>query len=186
MCTWHRGLLLDTSLWKCPLNRVNSIHRCFHWALWMLLDLNLFAGAGGLALGLEEAGFGPFTLFEIDRRACATLRMAVEGTERTLGKSVHEEDVRRVDFTWYAGRVRLFAAGAACQPFSLAGKHLAEQDGRNLFPEVFKEIRTVRPDTVLLENVRGITRKARSRTMDTPSKCRCSWRYTRPTKASPA
>jgi DNA (cytosine-5)-methyltransferase 1 len=65
------------------------------------------------------------------------------------------EDVRWCEFS---GRVRVLAAGAPCQPFSLGGKHRAYRDGRNGFPEVFRAIRELTPQTVLVENVQGLIR----------------------------
>jgi DNA (cytosine-5)-methyltransferase 1 len=122
------------------------------------LDIDLFAGAGGLAVGLERAGFCPATLYERDPHACRTLRRNIASARPTLHGTV--EEVNIYDVTWNSVTipVRLLAAGAPCQPFSLGGKHLAEQDGRNLFPEVFRAIRALSPRAVLLENVRGLAR----------------------------
>lgn len=123
-----------------------------------LLDVDLFAGAGGLAIGLEKAGFAPLILYERDEHACKTLRRNVECAKPTLKAEVKEGDLREVNWARVSRPVRLLAAGAPCQPFSLGGRHLAEQDGRNLFPEVFRAIRALRPKAVLLENVRGLVR----------------------------
>lgn len=122
------------------------------------MDIDLFAGAGGLAIGLERAGFSPTAMYEKDKYACNTLRRNITSETPTLQGTVEETDV--ADVTWQPGTrpVRLLAAGAPCQPFSLGGKHLAEQDGRNLFPEVFRAVRALQPKAVLLENVRGLAR----------------------------
>jgi DNA (cytosine-5)-methyltransferase 1 len=69
-------------------------------------------------------------------------------------------DVRDIDWSRAKGPVRLIAGAAPCQPFSLGGAHLAEQDERNLFPEVLRAVRELRPAVVLLENVRGLLRAA--------------------------
>lgn len=124
------------------------------------VDLDLFAGAGGLAIGLENAGFSPADLYEMDPTACATLRHNMTSSNPTLRGRVFQEDVSKTNWGGGPHRVRLLAAGAPCQPFSLAGKHLAEQDGRNLFPSVMSAVRKLRPEAVLLENVRGLLRNA--------------------------
>jgi DNA (cytosine-5)-methyltransferase 1 len=124
------------------------------------VDINLFAGAGGMAVGLSHAGFSPLRLYEIDPYCCETLRHNIESDSPTVAGDVLEGDVQRVDWRGLEGQVRLIAAAAPCQPFSLAGKHRAEHDGRNLFPEVMRAVRELRPTAVLLENVRGLLRNA--------------------------
>jgi DNA (cytosine-5)-methyltransferase 1 len=123
-----------------------------------LVDIDLFAGAGGLAIGLERAGFSPTAMYEKDKYACRTLRRNITSDTPTLQGSVEETDVAEVKWQPGSKPVRLLAAGAPCQPFSLGGKHLAEQDGRNLFPEIFRAVRVLEPKAVLLENVRGLAR----------------------------
>ena len=122
------------------------------------MDIDLFAGAGGLAIGLKRAGFAPAALYERDKYACKTLRRNMTSDTPTLQGSVEETDVADVKWQRDSKPVRLLAAGAPCQPFSLGGKHLAEQDGRNLFPEIFRAVRALHPKAVLLENVRGLAR----------------------------
>ena len=122
------------------------------------VDIELFAGAGGLALGFQAAGFIPTYLFEIDKHSCATMRANHVSRGGILHGEVVEGDVREVDWSEYQDPVRLLAAGAPCQPFSLAGKHRANRDGRNLFPEVLRAVRALHPAAVVLENVQGLTR----------------------------
>jgi DNA (cytosine-5)-methyltransferase 1 len=122
------------------------------------VDIDLFAGAGGLAVGLEKAGFFPVNLYELDKFACRTLRRNIESNTPTLRGKVKEVGVHLVNWEAINRPVRLLAAGAPCQPFSLGGKHLAEQDGRNLFPEVLRAVHVLRPKVILLENVRGLAR----------------------------
>lgn len=122
------------------------------------IDIELFAGAGGLALGLQNAGFTSKYLFEIDKHSCVTMRANHVSRGGLLHGQVNEGDVREVDWSGYRAPVRLLAGGAPCQPFSLGGKHLANKDGRNLFPEVLRAIRSLRPLVVILENVQGLTR----------------------------
>lgn len=122
------------------------------------IDIELFAGAGGLAVGLHAAGFSPCRFFELDARSCEALRENVKGSRPTIHGDVHEGDVGDVNWASLGRRVRLLAAGAPCQPFSLAGKHGAHQDQRNQFPEVMRAVRELRPRAVLIENVRGLLR----------------------------
>lgn len=122
------------------------------------VDIELFAGAGGLALGLCEAGFHSRYLFEIDKHSCSTLRHNHRSKGGVLTGEVIEGDVSEVHWDEYPQGVRLLAGGAPCQPFSLAGKHRANKDGRNLFPEVLRAIRGLHPLAVILENVQGLTR----------------------------
>ncbi len=122
------------------------------------IDIELFAGAGGMTLGLVNAGFSPDLLFEINADCCATLRMNTEGKKPWIAGNVIEDDVARVAWDALDRPVRLLSAGPPCQPFSLAGKHLADQDDRNEFPSTIRAIRSLRPGCVLIENVYGLSR----------------------------
>jgi len=122
------------------------------------VDIDLFAGAGGLALGLKAAGLSSVHLYEKDDHACQTLRHNV-GPKGTLEATIHQGKVEDIPWTEMPNNVRLLAAGAPCQPFSLGGKHQAQEDGRNLFPEVLRAVRGLRPQAVLIENVRGLLRE---------------------------
>lgn len=122
------------------------------------VDLDIFAGAGGLAIGLEMAGFSPARLYEMDKYSCATLRTNADSAEPSLRGKVQQGDVTKVDWSHIGRPIRLLASGTPCQPFSLGGKHLADHDGRNLFPEVTRAVRELRPVAVLLENVKGLLR----------------------------
>jgi len=118
--------------------------------------VELFAGGGGLALGLKRAGFDHSVLIEKDRHACETLR-ANTGRHAPLGRAaIVETDVTEIE--WGEGAVELLSGGAPCQPFSLGGRHRAQGDERNLFPEVLRAVRALKPRAVLLENVKGMTR----------------------------
>jgi DNA (cytosine-5)-methyltransferase 1 len=117
-------------------------------------DVELFAGAGGLSLGLAAAGLPAEHLFERNPRACGTLRTNGHRHKATI----EEADVRDVDWSAYAKPARLLAAGPPCQPFSLAGNHLGDEDPRNEFPATLRAIRDLQPAVVLVENVHGLTR----------------------------
>ncbi len=122
------------------------------------LDINLFAGAGGIARGIKKAGFDLALCYENDSTAWKTLKANKLALRDPPQWENHMGDVKLVDWRQIKGRVRLLAAGVPCQPFSLAGKHLADGDGRNLFPELFRAIRDLRPKAVLVENVQGLLR----------------------------
>jgi len=125
----------------------------------MLTSLELFAGAGGLALGTELAGFKALAAVERDRWACETL---IENRERghPLVKDLRvvSGDVRNVNFSSLAGRVDLVSGGPPCQPFSIGGKHRAEQDSRDVFGAFADVVATIKPQAFLIENVKGLTR----------------------------
>ena len=115
--------------------------------------IELFSGAGGLALGLEQAGFESAALFERNREACATLRL------NRPGWNVVEDDVRNVDFRQW-GPVDLVAGGPPCQPFSMGGKARGHRDDRDMFPQAVRAVRELRPMAFIFENVRGLLRAA--------------------------
>lgn len=116
----------------------------------MLTSIELCAGAGGQALGLEKAGFHHSALVEIDKHCCNTLRY------NRPNWNVLEEDVRLFKETAinHSG-IDLLAGGLPCPPFSVAGKQLGEEDDRNLFNDAIDIIDAVRPRAVMIENVRG-------------------------------
>jgi DNA (cytosine-5)-methyltransferase 1 len=113
-----------------------------------LTSVELCAGGGGQALGLEQAGFEHAALVEIDRHACATLRL------NRPHWNVINQDVHSFDPAAYLG-IDLLAAGLPCPPFSVAGKQLGKEDDRNLFPAAIRLIDQIRPGAVMIENVRG-------------------------------
>lgn len=112
-------------------------------------SVEICAGAGGQALGVEMAGFEHKALVEIDRTACATLRL------NRPQWNVLELDVQHVQEAWF-GDVDLLAGGVPCPPFSVAGKQLGEKDERNLFPQAIRLVSEMNPKAVMIENVRGI------------------------------
>lgn len=116
-----------------------------------LTSIELCAGAGGQALGIERAGFEHLALVEIDEHCCATL----QSNRRAWRGRVINQDLKMFDARRYRG-VDLLAAGLPCPPFSVAGKQLGEGDERNLFPEAIRIITECRPRAVMIENVRGI------------------------------
>lgn len=125
-------------------------------------SLELFAGAGGLGLGLQAAGFEPEKVVEWDRYCCDTLR---ENQKRGIAsvrswKTIIEGDVRDVRFSGLEDKLDLVSGGPPCQPFSLGGKHRAYNDSRDMFPQAIRAVREARPRAFIFENVKGLTREA--------------------------
>lgn len=114
-----------------------------------MYSIEVCAGAGGQALGLEQAGFEHLDLVEVDQWACQTLRL-----NRPQWR-VTEGDLKDFRVSKYKG-VDLYAGGLPCPPFSVAGKQLGERDERNLFPVAIEQIAQCRPKAVMIENVRGL------------------------------
>ncbi len=116
----------------------------------LLSTLELCAGAGGEALGLEQAGVHHAGLIEIDPHACRTLRF-----NRPSWNVIQDDLHKMTDVSAYKG-VDLVSGGLPCPPFSKAGKQLGHDDERNLFPVALNIIDQLRPRAVMIENVRGI------------------------------
>ncbi|MBS4026596.1 MAG: DNA cytosine methyltransferase [Clostridia bacterium] len=114
-----------------------------------LTSIEICAGAGGQALGLEMAGFEHLALVEIDKYACATLR------KNRPEWNVIEKDVREFFAKEYQN-VDLLAGGVPCPPFSVAGNQLGADDNRDLFPEMIRLISECNPKAVMIENVKGL------------------------------
>ncbi|MGH9453139.1 MAG: DNA cytosine methyltransferase [Terriglobia bacterium] len=114
-----------------------------------LTALELCAGAGGQALGFEQAGIQHCGLIEIDKHACTTLRYNRPAWD------VIQADINSFDASTYRG-ADIVSGGLPCPPFSVAGKQLGKEDGRNLFPAAIRIVDEVRPKAVMIENVRGI------------------------------
>lgn len=116
-------------------------------------SLELFSGCGGLAKGLEQAGFEHCAFVEFNKWACASLRANFNPA------LVHETDVRAFDFS-SVGPVDLIAGGPPCQPFSLGGLSRADADSRDMFPEAIRAIHELTPSGFIFENVKGLLRKS--------------------------
>lgn len=114
-----------------------------------LTAVEVCAGAGGQALGFEEAGIDHACLIELDHSACETLRL-----NRPCWK-IYESDVRTTKGASFEG-CDLLSGGLPCPPFSVAGKQLGSEDERNLFPTMIRLASEVRPKAIMIENVRGI------------------------------
>ncbi len=122
-------------------------------------SIELFAGAGGLGIGLHEAGFKPVNVIERDSYCCDTIRQN-QGlkVQAVRDWDVLRCDVRTIDFNAYEGKVDLVSGGPPCQPFSVGGKHQAYNDTRDMFPEAVRAVREAKPKAFIFENVKGLTR----------------------------
>ena len=124
-------------------------------------SVELFAGAGGSALGAAAAGFEHVAVVEWDRHSCDTLRANKQrGFSPVSAWSIHECDVRHFDYSGLEDRIDLLAGGPPCQPFSLGGKHGAWLDERDMFPELVRAVRELRPRAIMVENVKGLLRES--------------------------
>jgi DNA (cytosine-5)-methyltransferase 1 len=120
--------------------------------------IELFVGAGGLALGTTAAGFRHELVLDWNRDACNTIREnQARGFPSVVDWNLVESDAHGYDFTRFQG-IDLVAGGPPCQPFSIGGKHAGATDHRNLFPEMARAVRETQPKAVIVENVRGLLR----------------------------
>lgn len=116
----------------------------------MLKSIEICAGAGGQALGLELAGFSHIALVEYEPDYCKCLRFNRPDWHVICG------DVRAFDGRPFHGKIDLLAGGVPCPPFSVAGKQLGSSDERDLFPEMLRLVEEINPRAVMIENVRGL------------------------------
>lgn len=124
--------------------------------------LELFTGAGGLAMGIGNSGFAHAGLVEFNHDACETMRF-----NKTLSGSplknwtIHESDTRSIaDFGEKFKNITLVAGGPPCQPFSMGGKARGREDPRDMFPEAIRAVRQTQPKAFIFENVKGLLREA--------------------------
>lgn len=123
-------------------------------------SVELFTGAGGLAMGTAMAGFNHLALVEFDKRSYQTI---CENQSRKLALisnwSIHQMNVVNFDYSTITAEIELLAGGPPCQPFSIGGKHAAYLDKRDMFPQFLRAVRELRPKAFLIENVRGLLRQ---------------------------
>ncbi len=122
-------------------------------------SLEIFSGAGGLAKGLEIAGFSHAAFVEFNKHACQSLAKNFEPHKVFCG------DVRDYDFASLSD-IDLVAGGPPCQPFSMGGKHQANADSRDMFPYAINAIAALRPKAFVFENVKGLLRASFSEYFD--------------------
>jgi DNA (cytosine-5)-methyltransferase 1 len=124
--------------------------------------VELFAGAGGLAIGMEQAGFDSVLLNEIDKNACATLR------KNRPEWNVLEGDISEIDFSKYKDTIDILSGGFPCQAFSYAGNKQGFEDTRGtLFFEYARAVKEINPKVIVAENVRGLLKHDDGKTLQT-------------------
>jgi DNA (cytosine-5)-methyltransferase 1 len=125
-------------------------------------SIELFAGAGGLALGFEKAGFKHILLNEINKDACKTLAY------NRPSWNILEKDISEIDFSEFLNKVDIISGGFPCQAFSYAGNKLGFEDIRGtLFFEFARAIQQAKPKVFLGENVRGLLNHDDGKTLET-------------------
>ncbi len=130
-------------------------------------SVELFAGAGGLAMGATIAGFQHRAVIEWDKDSCDTIRQ-----NQALGEPLvshwplFQTDARLFDYSTIGERIDLVAGGPPCQPFSLGGKHAGPQDSRDMFPEAVRAVRELKPSAFIFENVKGLLRETFSKYLE--------------------
>lgn len=123
-------------------------------------SVELFAGAGGLAIGMANAGFQHAAVVEWDHDACETFRENQRHHAHAVeGWPVHEVDARTFNFSSLGRDIEVVSGGPPCQPFSMGGKHQGQRDDRNMFPVAVRAVRELMPKAFIFENVKGLTRK---------------------------
>src|SRR5688572_14127702 len=112
--------------------------------------VELFVGAGGLGMGVSRAGFRSLAVVENNRYCCDTIREnSRQGVTPVSHWPLTESDIRDVSFKTFSGQVDLLSGGPPCQPFSIGGKHRANTDRRDLFPEAVRAVREIQPRAFL-------------------------------------
>jgi DNA (cytosine-5)-methyltransferase 1 len=137
-------------------------------------SLELFSGAGGLALGSHYAGFRHEALVEWNSHACKTLRRNIQENQNGSTSPNHktikghqdlehwrvvEGDIRALCLSEF-GEIDLVAGGPPCQPFSIGGKHNGMKDHRDMIPEFIRVVRELKPRAFIMENVKGLLRQS--------------------------
>ena len=124
-------------------------------------SVELFTGAGGLALGLEKVGCHHLAMVEFNVQACDTIRYNI-AQQQQFAKDwkVYQSDVRNIRYNEIAQSVDLVAGGPPCQPFSMGGKAKGRMDSRDMFPEAVRAVRELQPRYFVFENVKGLLRES--------------------------
>jgi len=124
-------------------------------------SIELFTGAGGLALGLEKVGCQHKAMVEFNVHACDTIRLNMSrGQSLAKDWKLYQGDVRDVVYDDLVGSVELVAGGPPCQPFSMGGKARGRNDTRDMFPEAVRAVRELHPRCFVFENVKGLLRES--------------------------
>jgi DNA (cytosine-5)-methyltransferase 1 len=124
-------------------------------------SIEIFAGGGGLALGIKQAGFSHSRLIEWDNDSAKTLYHNYKNFGfNSENQWIYNDDIRNLTFKDYCEKVDLLSGGPPCQPFSIGGKHRAYKDSRDMFPEAARVLNEIKPKAFIFENVRGLLRKS--------------------------
>ena len=128
----------------------------------MMRAVELFAGAGGLGIGVSNAGFLPALVVERDQWCCDTLteNRSIKGSPIAKWPKPVKADIRDLDFKDYRKKIDIVTGGPPCQPFSLGGQHRAHADERDMWNEAVRAVRETGPAAFIFENVKGLTRQA--------------------------
>ena len=126
-----------------------------------MISVELFAGAGGLAMGMSRAGFSHAAVVEWDHESCETFRH----NQNLHSKSVSawplcEGDARAFDYATVQQEVMVVSGGPPCQPFSMGGKARGHMDERDMFPQAVRAVRELQPKAFIFENVKGLMRES--------------------------
>lgn len=120
--------------------------------------VELFSGAGGMAIGLHKAGFNHRFLVEKNQAACKTLvTNQRRGFKALCDSDIINRNIQELNWNHLSGKIDLVAGGPPCQPFSMAGKGLGVGDPRDMFPEAIRAVSQLMPKAFLFENVKGLT-----------------------------
>ncbi|GHU83324.1 hypothetical protein FACS189468_8370 [Spirochaetia bacterium] len=120
-------------------------------------SVEIFAGGGGLALGVTDAGFSHSGLIEWDIDSAKTLYHNYRKFGFNNAKQwIFNDDIHNIVFSDYMDKIDLLSGGPPCQPFSIGGKHKAYNDKRDLFSEATRALSEIRPKAFIFENVRGL------------------------------
>lgn len=124
-------------------------------------SVELFAGAGGLAMGMSRAGFRHSAVVEWDHDSCETFRHNQRLHAQDVGEwPLFEGDARAFDYSTVSGEVMVVSGGPPCQPFSMGGKARGHSDERDMFPQAVRAVRELRPKAFIFENVKGLMRES--------------------------
>ena len=124
-------------------------------------SVELFAGAGGLALGMSRAGFRHAAVVEWDHDSCETFRHNQRLHARDVSNwPLFQGDARSFDFKTVGDNVVVVSGGPPCQPFSMGGKARGHMDERDMFPQAVRAVRELQPKAFIFENVKGLLRQS--------------------------
>ncbi len=135
---------------------ISHHHKTENQSKKQLRSLELFVGAGGLALGEARAGFRSVAVIDSDNRSCETLKSNKKNkVAHVRDWTVLEEDVSEIEFSKY-GEIDLLSGGPPCQPFSQGGKRDGRSDERDMLPQFVRAVRECHPRSFVFENVKGL------------------------------